>query len=189
MCINCNLIAPLSHGVCHFLGIPINTYGASSRALYPLARILDDLDLQRTNYMRNMDGVLPRNYEPRDVSRDYPYTLYSYLKRHNMYEELIDMVNEQKSSNCVDLSYINYVLYKYFEVHFEPDKGNIRDKLRVPIELLTNNALTEQWGAISICQRHLIPTDLVVKYKLTQESMLKYGICPLPSQTFYDVRK
>lgn len=169
MCVNCNLIAPITHEICDLLGIPRNVYGVRSNEL--------DI-LQKLTY-----EPWPLKTADENVTK-----LHNYLVE-NKDDNGISLIQYiEKVSNVVEQHFINYVLMKYFVTNnnWKP-APEIVDSFKVPAHLLSSDPqmLRRCFGKTQYHQIELIPYNLIKKYKVTKDKADAYGIYVFPQQPFY----
>jgi hypothetical protein len=182
MCINCNLIAPISHGVCDILGLPRNIYGFTSRSLDILEFLIVDIAYDAKIKQNHLGyDFVPKNLDSKCLK------LYTYLKENGLYNKIIDMVNSGKDKyvSTTDKTFVNYVLVKYFNIEWQNDE-TILDMFTIPLDLLASDSkiLQQSIGTIKIVQKELIPLDILEKAKISKDDADAYGIVLLESQEF-----
>ena len=182
MFINCNLVAPVRHEICDLLGIPRNVYGAVSSSFDVLERLISDMRI----YKKKISGY----YTTKDLPEG---KLYKYLLENDLIHYVEEMLEkDDKHSSIVEMSFINFVLVKYF-VTDAPASGwvpdsEVVDDFRVPVELLTSDIgkIRRSIGKTKYHQIELIPRGIIKKWKVRKDKAIEYGLHILPEQMFVE---
>jgi hypothetical protein len=182
MCINCNLLCPISHGVCDILGIEKNKYGLASHALDTFNFLL--IDILNHYRLHNLDSqfVLKEYATPNERH------LYRYLLENGLLSKILELVQQDEYTNLVNRQVINFATYQYFDVHTLenlPDNYDIMNKLAIPAHLLSTNvdSLKKCLRPVKYTQVVPIPEDFYIKYNINKSSFYeqaeKYDIIML----------
>jgi hypothetical protein len=179
MCINCNIVAPLSHKICDLLGVPRNRYGVVSNTFGTLVHLIIDIN------SNIKDGMYVKSSPFLDIRGK---ELLKYMEDNDLLHYLLELCTEGVNHpTVVNRQVINYKYYTHFTSNWTHDP-DIVHQFKVPLQLLTDEPerLTKCIGRVDFQQTTIIPEETVQENRFTREAADRYSISLLPEQTFYE---